>query len=82
MRSLRHEARQRLLDTKENIREHPRQATLAALGAGMLLSFLPLATLVTAMLRFSLFLAKPALLILGGVKLVEEYRKSSRIGQA
>jgi len=65
-----------MIEAKENIREHPRQATLIALGTGLLLSFIPLAGMVTAMLRVGIFIAKPALLILGGVKALEEYRKN------
>lgn len=74
--ALRRETRQKLSDTKVSIREHPRQATLMGFAGGILLSFLPLSAIVTAALRVILFLAKPALLILGGIKIVEEYKKS------
>ena len=54
------------------IREHPRQAFLTCLGAGFLLSRLPLRLLITALVRLVLRLVKPAVMCYGIYRLAED----------
>ena len=54
------------------IREHPRQAALACLGAGFLLSLLPLRLLLSALVRLILCLLKPAVMLYGVYRLAED----------
>jgi uncharacterized protein (DUF2062 family) len=66
------ELRQR---TENYVREEPTKAVAIALAAGVFLSIFPVFRLFSGVLRLVFALLKPALLILGGVKLYEEYSK-------
>jgi hypothetical protein len=57
----------------EKIRSEPIKAIILAFGAGLLLCFLPLGKLLGFLLKMTFVLSKPALLILGVVKLLEYY---------
>jgi hypothetical protein len=54
------------------VQEKPTDAVLAAAGVGFLVALLPLGKLLRALLGLAFSLLKPALLILGVMKLVEE----------
>ena len=56
-------------------RDEPLKATGAAFAAGIVCSALPMGRLVGAFFRLGIVLAKPALLVLGGVKLCEEIER-------
>jgi hypothetical protein len=55
----------------EQIRREPMKAIILAFGAGLLLCFLPVGKLLGFLVRITFVLSKPALLILGVVKLLE-----------
>jgi hypothetical protein len=55
----------------EQIRREPMKAMILAFGGGLLLCLLPLGKLFGIILKTTLVLSKPALLILGVVKLLE-----------
>ena len=64
-------------------REEPLKAAGIALAAGVVLSALPIGRVVGGVVRAGLALVKPALLVLGGVKLCEEIeRRRGGDGQA
>ncbi|MES2476361.1 MAG: hypothetical protein V4640_11305 [Verrucomicrobiota bacterium] len=75
---LKREASQQLEVCEAKIRESPAKAFAVALGAGYILSRLPLAALIAAPLRITALAAKPALLILGAAKLFDLAEKQSR----
>ena len=54
------------------IREHPRQAALTCLGAGFLLSQLPLRLLIGSLVRVVLWLLKPTVMLYGIYRLAED----------
>jgi hypothetical protein len=64
-------AHQPWIELEEQIRREPMKAALLAFAAGFILCLLPLGRLLGVILRMALILLKPALLILGVVKLVE-----------
>jgi hypothetical protein len=64
-------AHQPWIELEEQIRQEPMKAALLAFAAGFILCLLPLGRLLVVILRMALILLKPALLILGVVKLVE-----------
>jgi hypothetical protein len=47
------------------IREHPRQAALVCLGAGVLMAQLPFRWLMSVLVRMMLFLLQPAMILYG-----------------
>jgi hypothetical protein len=55
----------------EQIHREPVKAIVLAFGAGFLLCFLPLGKLLGFLVKITFALSKPALLILGVVKLLE-----------
>ncbi len=61
--------------TEQYAREEPLKAVGAAFVGGLVLTMLPVGGLVGGVLRLSLSLLKPALLILGAVKLYEEIER-------
>ena len=58
-------------DLEAQIRGEPMRAVVLAFAGGFLLCLLPLGRLLGVLIRVSLLLLKPALLILGLVKLLE-----------
>lgn len=64
-------AHQPWIELEEQIRQEPIKAVLLAFGAGFFLCLLPLGRLLGVLVRMALILLKPALLILGVVKLLE-----------
>jgi hypothetical protein len=58
--------------TEQYAREEPLKAVGAAFAAGLFLTILPVGGILVALLRLALMLLRPALLILGAVKLYEE----------
>lgn len=64
-------------------REEPMKATSAAFGVGILLALLPLGSIVSGLLRLLFLVARPVLLILGVVKVAEEFdfRRSQPVDQ-
>ncbi len=61
--------------TDDYVRDHPEKAVGLALLGGFVLSQLPLGFIFVLFLRAILLAVKPALLILGGWKLVEEVQR-------
>ena len=57
----------------EQIRSEPIKAIILAFGAGLLLCVLPVWRLLGFLVKVTFVLSKPALLILGIVKLLEYY---------
>jgi hypothetical protein len=57
----------------EQIRREPTHAVILAFGAGLLLCVLPVWRLLGFLVKVTFVLSKPALLILGIVKLLEYY---------
>ncbi len=67
------------LETCEaKVRESPTKAVLLAAGTGYCLNRLPVLAIFAIPLRLTALLAKPALLVLGGVKLYEVVEKQSK----
>ena len=58
-------------DLEEQIRREPMRTVVLAFAGGFFLCLLPLGRLLGVLIRVSLLLLKPALLILGLVKLLE-----------
>lgn len=56
---------------ESKVRQSPEKAILIAAAAGYCLHVLPVGTLIGVPLRLTAFLAKPALLALGAMKLAE-----------
>ena len=71
---------------EEQIRREPTKAVLLAVAGGFFLCLLPIGRLTGALVRVTLVLLKPALLILGVIKLLEysgvtcEPHRDSRLG--
>ena len=61
--------------TEEYVRDEPMKAVGIALGAGVFLTIFPVFTIFFGLIRLALGLLRPALLVLGGVKLYEELSK-------
>jgi hypothetical protein len=61
-------------DLEELVRREPKQAVAVAFVGGFFLCLLPLAKLVSILVRVLFLLLKPALLILGVVKVIEYAR--------
>jgi hypothetical protein len=61
--------------TEKFVREDPAKAVGLALFAGVLLTILPVGRVVSAMVRLAFALARPLLLVLGVVKIYEEFQK-------
>jgi len=61
--------------TEAYVREQPVKAVSIALGAGVLLAGLPIFSLFGGIVRMILGLLRPLLLVLGALKLYEEYQK-------
>jgi hypothetical protein len=55
----------------EQIRREPMKAVLLAFGGGLILCLLPVGKLLGFLVKMTFVLSKPALLILGVVKLLE-----------
>ena len=60
---------------QDYVRTEPARAVGIAFIAGILLTILPVGRLVAAIVRLSFVLIRPLLLILGVVKLCEEFQK-------
>ncbi len=58
--------------TEHYAREEPLKAVSAAFAAGLFLTLLPVGAIFIALVRLALTLLRPALLVLGAVKLYEE----------
>ncbi len=68
----------RLVVATENFaREEPLRAVGAAFGSGLLLTLLPIGSIVSGILRLALALVRPFLIILGVVKLYERLGETS-----
>jgi hypothetical protein len=63
------------LRTEEYVREEPVKSVGIALVAGIFLTILPVFSIVLGLLRLGTALLRPALLVLGGLKLYEELQK-------
>lgn len=61
--------------TEQYARQEPLQALGAAFIGGLLLTLLPVGSLLALILRLTLSLVRPALVVLGAVKLYEEISK-------
>ena len=59
------------IDFEAQIRREPMKAVVLAFGGGFFLCLLPVGRLLGVLIKVSLLLLKPALLILGVVKLLE-----------
>ena len=59
--------------TEKFARQEPMKAVGYAFGAGLLLTLLPIGGILGGLFRLSLGLLKPGLLILGAIKLYEEF---------
>ena len=64
--------------TAKFVREDPAKAVGLALFGGVLLTVLPVGRLISALVRLAFALARPLLLVLGAVKLYEEYQKKQK----
>ena len=60
---------------QEFARKEPAQAVGVAFLAGLVLTLLPVGRILAVLIRIALALVRPALLILGAVKLCEEFDK-------
>jgi hypothetical protein len=58
-------------EIEEQVRREPMRAVILAFAGGFFLCLLPLGRLLGVLIKMSLLLLKPALLILGLVKLIE-----------
>lgn len=64
--------------TEKFVREDPSKAVGLALFAGVLLTVLPVGRLISALVRLAFALARPLLIVLGTVKLYEEFQTQKR----
>ncbi len=62
-------------ETRARIRENPARALAIAVAAGFVLQTAPVGRLVGGLVRVSFALLKPALLVLGGVKIWETIKE-------
>ncbi len=60
------------------IREDPAKAVGFALLGGVLLTIFPVGRVVSALVRLTFALARPLLLVLGAIKLYEEFEKKQK----
>jgi hypothetical protein len=58
--------------TEDFTREEPLKAVGFAFAAGLLMTLLPVGSIIGGILRLALSLIRPALLVLGAIKLYEE----------
>ena len=58
--------------TEEFTREEPLKAVGIAFAAGLFMTLLPIGSVIGGLLRLALALVRPALLVLGAIKLYEE----------
>jgi hypothetical protein len=61
--------------TQKFVREDPAKAVGIALLGGVLLTILPVGRVLGALVRLAFALARPLILVLGAVKLYEEFQK-------
>lgn len=66
---------------ERSVREEPVKTAGLAFAAGIVLTVLPVGRLISGILKLAFALLRPALLILGVVKLVEECDKVKNPGQ-
>ena len=64
--------------TADFVREDPAKAVGLALLGGVLLTVLPIGRVVAALVRVAFALARPLLLVLGAVKLYEEFDRKKK----
>lgn len=64
--------------TEKFVREDPTKAVGLALFAGVLLTILPVGRLIGALVRLAFALTRPLLLVLGAVKVYEEFQKKQK----
>lgn len=64
--------------TQKCIRDEPEKAVGIAVLGGVLLTVLPIGRLLGAVVRLAFALARPLLLVLGAVKLYEEFEKKQK----
>jgi ElaB/YqjD/DUF883 family membrane-anchored ribosome-binding protein len=62
---------------EDYVRESPSKAVGIAVFAGFVLAMLPIGGIIGALIRLLLFLVRPALMILGVVKVCEEIQRAS-----
>lgn len=63
---------------EKSIREEPTKSALVAFVAGLFLTVLPVGAILGGLVRVALALVRPALLLLGIVKLAEELDKRKK----
>ncbi|HEX8295556.1 MAG TPA: hypothetical protein VF593_04615 [Chthoniobacteraceae bacterium] len=63
---------------EKSIRQEPLKTAGIALGTGFLLSILPLGRIIGGILQMAFSLIRPALLVFGLIKLVEEFDRQKR----
>jgi hypothetical protein len=63
-------------EIQERVRQEPGRHILGALAVGYILSVIPFRSLLIPLIRICFILVRPALLLLGVVKLAEYLRKS------
>ena len=61
--------------TEQYTRDEPLKAVATAFAAGLVLTILPVGTILGALIRLVFTLLRPALFVLGAVKLYEEVEK-------
>ena len=64
--------------TEKFVRQDPAKAVGLALFTGVLLTVLPVGRLIAGLIRLAFALARPLLLVLGAVKLYEEFQKKQK----
>jgi hypothetical protein len=64
--------------TQKFVREDPAKAVSLALLGGVLLTIFPVGRVLGALVRLAVALARPLLLVLGAVKLYEEFEKKQK----
>ncbi len=81
--SAQHTPQPLLTQVESYAREEPLKAVSGALGAGILMALLPVGGILSLIGRIFFLLARPILMILGVVKLVEHFgeRNASRDGE-
>ena len=65
--------------TEDYVRDEPLKSVGIAVGAGALLAVLPIFSVFFGLVRLSLGLLKPVLLVLGGMKLYEEITRRCEV---
>ena len=64
--------------TEKFVREDPAKAIGLAMFGGVLFTVLPVGRVISALVRLAFALARPLLLVLGAVKLYEEFQKNQK----